>query len=53
MRGTIDVFVGAILVTLGWYWRAQREEETMRETVGAAAYDEYAARTPMLVPFTR
>jgi protein-S-isoprenylcysteine O-methyltransferase Ste14 len=51
MRGTIDVMLGAIIFALGWYWRAQVEEETLREELGAAAYDAYAARTAMMVPF--
>jgi protein-S-isoprenylcysteine O-methyltransferase Ste14 len=51
MRGTIDVMLGAIIFTLGWYWRAEVEEEILRQELGAASYDAYANRTAMMVPF--
>ena len=50
MRGTIDAFLGAILITIGWYLRAQVEEETLRQKLGTA-YEAYAAKTAMLVPY--
>ncbi len=50
-RGTIDAFLGAFLMTYGWYLRAQSEEIAMQEEVGAAAYEDYARRTAMFIPF--
>lgn len=43
--------LGAALLTLQMAWKARREEAFLRAELGAAAYDAYAARTPMLVPF--
>ncbi len=51
VRGTFDAFLGAILMALGWYWRAQVEEDTLREELGPGAYDAYASRTAMFIPF--
>ena len=50
MRGTIDVLLGAILIATGFYLRAQVEEEVLRVKLGPA-YDSYAAKTAMMVPF--
>ena len=50
LHGTIDGFLGAILMTVGWYLRAQMEEEILHEKFGAA-YTAYAARTAMMVPY--
>ena len=41
-------FVLAIVMTV----KARGEERLLRRELGAAAYDAYAARTPMIVPFT-
>ena len=45
--------VGATVLTAQMTWKARREEGFLRRELGAAAYDTYAARTPMLIPFTR
>jgi protein-S-isoprenylcysteine O-methyltransferase Ste14 len=51
LRGTVLSWVGASLMTLGWVVKARMEETFLREQLGAAAYDEYARRVPMLAPF--
>lgn len=43
--------LGAGFLTGQMAWKAGREETFLRRELGAAAYDAYAARTPMLVPF--
>ncbi|MGA7711847.1 MAG: isoprenylcysteine carboxylmethyltransferase family protein [Rhizomicrobium sp.] len=49
--GTPSAFLGATLMTLGWYIKARIEERFLREELGPQAYDSYARRVPMLVPF--
>lgn len=44
---------GAAVLTFQMAWKAKREERFLREELGADAYDSYAARTPMLIPFAR
>jgi protein-S-isoprenylcysteine O-methyltransferase Ste14 len=51
MRGTVPALAGFGLLTLGWYIKARLEEAFLREQIGAEAYDAYARRVPMLVPF--
>lgn len=46
-------FAGAAIMSLGWYMKARLEERFLREELGAAPYDAYAARVPMLIPFAR
>ena len=41
------------LVALSWYLKARVEEGFLRTELGAQAYDAYARRTAMLVPFVR
>ena len=53
LRGTVLAWVGVAVMTLGWVIKARLEERFLREQLGAAAYDEYARRVPMLVPFAR
>ena len=53
MRGTVAGWLGAAVMTLGWYVKASLEEAFLREQLGAEAYAEYAQRVPMLVPFGR
>lgn len=52
MRGTVAGWLGAAIMTLGWYIKLQLEERFLREQLGADAYDDYARRVPMLVPWT-
>ena len=51
VRGTPLAFLGAMLVTYGLYLKARVEEQFLREELGAQAYDAYAKRVAMLLPF--
>jgi len=53
MRGTAAAWLGAAVMTLGWYVKARMEEEFLRDELGAEAYGAYARRVPMLVPLAR
>jgi protein-S-isoprenylcysteine O-methyltransferase Ste14 len=37
-------------MTASWYWKARQEEDFLRAELGPA-YDDYAGRVAMLVPF--
>lgn len=50
-RGTAQAWVGAALMTLGWYIKARLEERFLSEELGAEAYQAYSRRVPMLLPF--
>ena len=50
-QGTLVAFAGAAVMMLGWYVKARLEERFLREQLGSQAYDAYARRVPMLVPF--
>jgi len=52
-EGTMTAFAGATILTLGWYIKARLEERFLRTELGAEAYDSYARKTAMLVPFVR
>jgi protein-S-isoprenylcysteine O-methyltransferase Ste14 len=52
-RGGLVPLAGAGLIVVAWTIKARLEERLLRAELGAAAYDAYAQRTPMLVPFTR
>ena len=45
--------LGLVLLTLGLWSKARLEEHFLRSALGAAAYDAYAVRTPMLTPWPR
>lgn len=49
-KGTLWGIAGAVLLTIGIYMKARLEEHFLRHELGPA-YDEYARRVPMLVPF--
>ena len=49
--GTPTSFLGAALMMLGFYAKARLEEGFLRKEMGPEAYDAYAKRVPMLVPF--
>jgi protein-S-isoprenylcysteine O-methyltransferase Ste14 len=53
LRGTAAGFIGATLMTVSWYIKARMEERFLREQLGREAYDAYARRVPMLVPFLK
>jgi len=50
-KGTLPAVVGLALMIAGFVLKARLEERFLREQLGAAEYDVYAARVPMLVPF--
>jgi protein-S-isoprenylcysteine O-methyltransferase Ste14 len=51
VEGTVSALVGAAMMVVGWYVKARLEEGFLRQELGASAYDDYARRVPMLVPF--
>jgi protein-S-isoprenylcysteine O-methyltransferase Ste14 len=51
LGGSGPALDGAVILTVQMAWKAKREESFLREELGVAAYESYAARTPMLVPF--
>ncbi len=51
-RSSIAALAGLAILTSGWYIKARLEERFLREQLGREQYDAYAARVPMLVPFT-
>jgi len=51
VRGTPAAFIGVVLMTLGLFLKARVEEQFLREELGAQAYNGYAKRVPMLLPF--
>ena len=52
-KGTSYALFGAAILTFGFYRKARREERFLRVELGEDAYDAYACKTAMLVPFTR
>jgi protein-S-isoprenylcysteine O-methyltransferase Ste14 len=53
MRGTAAGWAGAAIMTAGWVIKARLEEDFLRQQLGIEAYDAYARRIPMLIPFLR
>jgi protein-S-isoprenylcysteine O-methyltransferase Ste14 len=51
-KGTLPGVAGAILIGVSVYMKARLEERFLSQELGAAAYDAYRRRVPMLVPFT-
>lgn len=49
-KGTVWGIAGAALLTIGIVMKAKLEERFLRDELGTA-YDDYARRVPMLVPF--
>jgi len=52
-KGTYVAVAGALLMLVGWFIKARVEERFLRTELGADAYDAYARKTAMLVPFVR
>lgn len=52
-RGTYLSLLGAVLIVAGFWIKARLEERFLRTELGAEAYDAYARKTAMLVPFVR
>jgi protein-S-isoprenylcysteine O-methyltransferase Ste14 len=53
VRASAQTVAGAALIATGIYIKARIEEEFLRDQLNADAYDAYARRVPMLVPFAR
>lgn len=49
-KATPLALLGAMLMVIGYVLKARMEEGFLRAELGAAGYDAYAARVPMLVP---
>ncbi len=52
-KGTSFALLGAAIITLAFYTKARREERFLRAELGEDAYDAYARKTAMLVPFVQ
>jgi len=50
--GTAAALAGAAIMTLAWYIKARFEERFLARELGQA-YEAYAGRVPMLVPFAK
>jgi protein-S-isoprenylcysteine O-methyltransferase Ste14 len=50
-KGTSFALSGAAVLTAAFYAKARREERFLRVELGEGAYDAYARKTGMLVPF--
>jgi protein-S-isoprenylcysteine O-methyltransferase Ste14 len=50
-EATLPAIAGAALMGLGIWMKARVEEKFLRQELGVVAYDSYAARVPMLLPF--
>lgn len=53
VKGTSFAIIGAALMTVAFYTKARREERFLRAELGEDAYDTYASKTAMLLPFVR
>ena len=53
VRATAETVAGAAILAAGIYIKARTEESFLRDQLGADAYDAYARRVPMLLPFSR
>ena len=51
-KGTSYALFGAAIITFGFCTKARREERFLRVELGEGAYDAYARKTAMLLPFT-
>jgi len=52
LKGTLIALAGAAIMTAGFYIKARLEERFLRQELGIDAYDAYARRVAMLVPFS-
>jgi protein-S-isoprenylcysteine O-methyltransferase Ste14 len=53
VHGTAVGWLGALLIVAGLLIKARIEEQFLRAELGAAQYDAYARRVPMVLPFPR
>jgi protein-S-isoprenylcysteine O-methyltransferase Ste14 len=51
VKASLAALVGRFWLALAMAAKAKTEERFLRRQLGADAYDGYARRTPMLVPF--
>jgi protein-S-isoprenylcysteine O-methyltransferase Ste14 len=51
LKGDLAGFAGAVVMTVGFWLKARLEERFLREQLGAASYDAYRRKVPMLLPF--
>jgi protein-S-isoprenylcysteine O-methyltransferase Ste14 len=51
-KGTSYGLFGAAILTIAFYTKALQEERFLRVEIGEEAYDAYARKTAMLLPFT-
>jgi protein-S-isoprenylcysteine O-methyltransferase Ste14 len=51
LKANAIAILGVLLMTYGFWLKARLEERFLREQLGAAAYDSYRRRVPMLMPF--
>jgi protein-S-isoprenylcysteine O-methyltransferase Ste14 len=49
--GAPSTLLGALVLTVVMTVKSGTEERLLRRELGEASYDDYAARTPMLIPF--
>jgi protein-S-isoprenylcysteine O-methyltransferase Ste14 len=52
-KGSGYTVLGFVLLTVGFYLKARLEERFLRTELGAQAYDAYAHKTAMLIPFVK
>ena len=50
LKFDLIALAGAGMLSFSFWIKAKMEEQLLREELGAEAYDDYAARTPMLIP---
>jgi protein-S-isoprenylcysteine O-methyltransferase Ste14 len=50
-KGTSYALIGAAILTFAFHTKARREERFLRVELGEGAYDAYARKAAMLVPF--
>lgn len=52
-RGTSVALAGAVMLLVAFWIKARLEEQFLRSELGAQAYDAYAHKTAMLIPFVK
>lgn len=52
-QGTVMALAGVAMFVLAFWMKARLEESFLRSELGAAAYDSYRRKVPMLLPFGR
>jgi protein-S-isoprenylcysteine O-methyltransferase Ste14 len=53
VKGSGFAVAGLAIIVVGYWMKARLEERFLREELGARAYDAYARKTAMLIPFVR